>query len=256
MKAFILSAGLGTRLLPYTLEVSKPCMLFLNTPLLAFNLQHLINIGVKEFIFNIHYLPDKTKHTIDKLLHKKNILYHFSHEKKLLNSAGGLNKLKSFFEKENEFLMLNADSLCLGNSSFLKESIDFHKKKQALATLLCCPSPSKEFKTVEVNLKKEVINIGQYSINNLHYAGYIILSNKIFSLLNNKPSHIFYDILLPYIKNNNEQKIVSSYNDLWTFFETGNIKEFKMAEKTCKQILSSNKNCDAKKYLNQVLDQF
>lgn len=256
MKAFILSAGVGARLLPYTLKVSKPCMLFLNTPLLAFNLQHLINIGVTEFVFNIHHLPEQTKSTIDKLLKTKKILYHFSHEKILLNSAGGLNKVKSFFEKEKSFLMINADSLCLGSSDFLTQSIDFHKKHQALATLLCCPSPNKEIKTIEVNKNKEVTNIGQFDKNNLHYMGYIILSNKIFSLIDKKSSHIFYDTLLPYIKTNNKQKVLSSYTNFWSFFETGDIKEFKVAEKSCKKILASEKNCDLKKFLNQVVDQF
>ncbi|MBE8162604.1 MAG: hypothetical protein HAW63_01275 [Bdellovibrionaceae bacterium] len=261
MKAFILSAGLGKRLLPHTLKTPKPCMLFLKTPLVAFNLQHLLNIGVTEFIFNTHHLKEQVQETVTKLLQKKTVSYHFSYEKALLNSAGGLKKIASLLDKEQDFLMINADSLCLGNSIFLQKSIDFHKQHKALATLLCCPSPNKSFKTIEVNQNNQVLNIGPISENYLHYAGYMVISSQIFSLIKIDKAHIFTDVLLPYIKNTfstsqpNVKKVFANYTPSWKFFEMGNEKDFKSAEKECKDILSSN-NLELKNYLKQTVQNF
>lgn len=262
MKAFILSAGLGKRLLPYTLKKPKPCMPFLDTPLIAFNLQHLLNIGITELIFNTHHLQEETTKTITNLLHKKPISYHFSHEKILLNSAGGLKKVSPLLNKEQDFLMINADSLCLGSSIFLKESIALHKKNQALATLLCCPSPNKKFQTIEVNKHNQVLNIGPISERHLHYTGYMIVSSNIFPLIKINNAHIFNDVLLPYIKNtlhtpnSNKQKVFAYYTSSWKFFEMGNITDFKNAEKECVSMLSNDKNLELKNHLNQTINNF
>lgn len=264
MKAFILSAGLGKRLLPYSLKTSKPCIAFLNIPLIAFNLQHLINIGVTEFIFNTHHLHEKTTKIITNLLKNKGVPCHFSHEETLLNSAGGLKKVTSFLNKEQDFLMVNADSLCLGNSIFLQKSINLHKKNQALATLLCCPSPSINFQTIEINkTNNQILNIGPVSENHLHYVGYMIVSSKIFPLIKEKNAHIFNDVLLPYIKSVglnssdlNTPKVFANYIPSWKFFEMGNIADFKSAEKECTSILQNNKNSEWENHLTKSLSNF
>ncbi|MBE8221934.1 MAG: hypothetical protein HAW60_04305 [Bdellovibrionales bacterium] len=262
MKAFILSAGFGKRLLPYTLKTPKPCMYFLDIPLIAFNLQHLLNIGVTEFIFNTHHLKDEFIKTVTKLLSKKSVTYHFSHEKILLNSAGGLKKVCELLHSEQDFLMINADSLCLGNSDFLKESVKLHKKNNALATLLCCPSPDKNFKTIKINKQNHILNIGPVSKDNLHYTGYMIVSCNIFSLIKINNAHIFSDVLLPYIKKtlkepfNDNQKVFANYTALWKFFEMGNIKDFKNAEKQCLDILKGDNNIELKNYLNNTISNF
>lgn len=261
MKAFILSAGMGKRLLPYTLKTAKPCMPFLNIPLVAFNLQHLLNIGIKEFIFNTHHLHKETQKIITTLLKKKNVTLHFNHEKKLLSSAGGLKNISSHLRGEENFLMINADSLCLGNSNFLTDSIKLHKQNNALATLLCCPSPKESFKSIEVNQYNQITNIGPISKNNLHYMGYMVISSKIFSLIKKENAHIFTDVLLPYIQNiglskNTLSMVFATHTSSWKFFEVGNITDFNIAEKKCQDILSDKKDSALKNFLKQVNSSF
>lgn len=55
-QAFVLGAGLGTRLRPLTYEVPKPFIPIFQKPLITFALDHLIDIGVKSFVINTHDL--------------------------------------------------------------------------------------------------------------------------------------------------------------------------------------------------------
>ena len=57
-QAFVLGAGLGTRLRPLTDELPKPLVPIFQKPLITFALDHLIQIGVQRFIINTHKLPE------------------------------------------------------------------------------------------------------------------------------------------------------------------------------------------------------
>lgn len=62
-KAFVLGAGLGTRLRPLTDELPKPLVPIFNKPLITFALDHLIAVGVESFVINTH----KLAHHFDQL---------------------------------------------------------------------------------------------------------------------------------------------------------------------------------------------
>src|SRR6266576_1299102 len=57
-QAFVLGAGLGTRLRLLTDDLPKPLIPIFQKPLVSFALDHLIDIGVESFIINTHKLPD------------------------------------------------------------------------------------------------------------------------------------------------------------------------------------------------------
>jgi mannose-1-phosphate guanylyltransferase len=57
-QAFVLAAGLGTRLRPLTDEVPKPLIPIFQKPLVTFALDHLIGVGVNRFIINTHRHPE------------------------------------------------------------------------------------------------------------------------------------------------------------------------------------------------------
>jgi mannose-1-phosphate guanylyltransferase len=56
-QAFVLGAGLGTRLRPLTDELPKPLVPIFQKPLLTFALDHLAAAGVTSFAVNTHHLP-------------------------------------------------------------------------------------------------------------------------------------------------------------------------------------------------------
>jgi mannose-1-phosphate guanylyltransferase len=58
-KAFVLGAGLGTRLRPLTNLLPKPLLPIFGKPLITFALDHLRRVGVEEFCVNSHHLPEK-----------------------------------------------------------------------------------------------------------------------------------------------------------------------------------------------------
>jgi mannose-1-phosphate guanylyltransferase len=53
-RAFVLGAGLGTRLRPLTDDLPKPLIPIFQKPLITFALDHLINVGVEKFVINTH----------------------------------------------------------------------------------------------------------------------------------------------------------------------------------------------------------
>jgi NDP-sugar pyrophosphorylase family protein len=56
-RAFVLAAGMGTRLRPLTDALPKPLVPIFQKPLITFALDHLIDAGVKSFVINTHRLP-------------------------------------------------------------------------------------------------------------------------------------------------------------------------------------------------------
>ena len=57
-QAFVLAAGLGTRLRPLTDELPKPLIPIFQKPLVTFALDHLIGVGVNKFVINTHRHPE------------------------------------------------------------------------------------------------------------------------------------------------------------------------------------------------------
>src|SRR4030043_1823246 len=56
--AFILAAGLGTRLLPLTERSPKPLLEIKGRPIITYAMDHLLKVGVDRFIVNPHHLPE------------------------------------------------------------------------------------------------------------------------------------------------------------------------------------------------------
>src|SRR5712691_11316248 len=57
-QAFVLGAGLGTRLRPLTDDLPKPLVPIFQKPLITFALDHLIDSGIQEFVINTDRLPE------------------------------------------------------------------------------------------------------------------------------------------------------------------------------------------------------
>ncbi len=57
-KAFLLGAGLGTRLKPLTDTLPKPLIPLENRPLITQAKDHLIKGGIVEIEINTHHLPE------------------------------------------------------------------------------------------------------------------------------------------------------------------------------------------------------
>jgi NDP-sugar pyrophosphorylase family protein len=131
MKAFILAAGLGTRLQSLGLDVPKVMVPVGGKPLLQHHLEMLSAQGVTEFIINVHHLPEKiTRAFGDGGRHGVRIRY--SHEPELLGTAGGVKKMEQWL-RDGTFLVIHGDNLMRFEVAPLME---FHRDRQALATIM------------------------------------------------------------------------------------------------------------------------
>lgn len=90
--AFVLAAGLGTRMRPLTNNLPKPMIEVHGRSMIDRAIDKIIAVGVKRAIVNIHYLPDML---VDHLSKRKDIEIIFSREEVRLETAGGiLNAIK------------------------------------------------------------------------------------------------------------------------------------------------------------------
>lgn len=130
-KVMILAAGLGTRLLPLTGDISKPMVPIVNRPVMEHIVRLLSRTGFKEIIVNLHYFPEAILEYFEDG-EKWGVSISYSREARLLGTAGGVKKCGSFFGGET-FIVLSGDALTDVN---LLEMLDFHKTKKALATIM------------------------------------------------------------------------------------------------------------------------
>ncbi|HMO16493.1 MAG TPA: sugar phosphate nucleotidyltransferase [Oligoflexia bacterium] len=155
MEAFLLAAGLGTRLRPLTENLPKPLIDVAGKPLIEWNLQLLSMIGISRVVINTHYLHDKLNKYIRDNKNKWNLEIIISHEPELLDTGGGLKQALTKLQSDN-IIIWNSDIILdpvfIGGlsgsnsesefSRFLKLSND--TDKQASVTILTRNTSQKE----------------------------------------------------------------------------------------------------------------
>ena len=105
-KAFILAAGLGTRLRPLTLETPKPMLPLWNRPMLARTLEMLSAWGVEQVLINLHHAPGPiVRYIASGPFPKLRISAVF--EPEILGTGGALRNARWFID--DPFWLLNAD---------------------------------------------------------------------------------------------------------------------------------------------------
>src|SRR4051794_9708161 len=109
MVAFVLGAGLGTRLRPLTEVRPKPLIPVCNRPLIEYAFDHLASIGAERFVVNTHWLPEVyTELFPDAQYDGKPIV--FRHEPDILETAGGIKNVEDLLRGET-FAVYNGDIL-------------------------------------------------------------------------------------------------------------------------------------------------
>jgi mannose-1-phosphate guanylyltransferase len=104
MKAMILAAGKGTRLLPLTKNLPKCLMPLAGRPLIDWQLSWLKKHGVTECAINLHYLPEQVRgHVRDGSQYGLRVEY--SLEPELLGTAGAVKKVADFFNAAPFFVI-------------------------------------------------------------------------------------------------------------------------------------------------------
>lgn len=105
--AFILAAGKGTRLRPYTDTCPKPLVPVGGQPIIDHVLDRLEEGGVKHVAVNLHYMADMLESHLRRRGHPS---IEFSHEAQLLETGGGMKKALPLLGK-GPFFTVSGDSL-------------------------------------------------------------------------------------------------------------------------------------------------
>ena len=129
MKAFLLAAGVGSRLRPITDTIPK-CMVSIGgQPLLDIWLDSFDQAGVDEVMVNLHHLPEVVRHHLVARTGPPAVRTFF--EPELLGSAGTLLANREWVAGEDLFLSCYADNL---TDFDLRSLVQTHREHEAIAT--------------------------------------------------------------------------------------------------------------------------
>jgi glucose-1-phosphate thymidylyltransferase len=107
MKVIIPVAGAGTRLRPHTYTQPKPLIPVAGKPIIAFTIDALIEVGIKDYVFVIGYLGEKIKDFI--VENYQNINVEFVIQEKREGLGHAIWTAHEHFSKEEEILIVLGD---------------------------------------------------------------------------------------------------------------------------------------------------
>ncbi len=108
-QAFVLGAGLGTRLSPLTETWPKPMVPVFHRPLICYALDHATAFGARRVMINTHHAPKRYHTHFSEGRHGAATLS-FRHEAVLLETGGGLRNIADWVAPES-LLIYNGDVL-------------------------------------------------------------------------------------------------------------------------------------------------
>lgn len=132
MKALVLCAGYGSRLGILARETPKAMLTIAGEPLLGHMLRYLASYGYHQVAINLHHEPDVIRRFVEDGS-RFGVSVQYSHEERLLGTAGAAKSLEMFFQDSEHFLVIYGDLL---TDQDLAAMLDFHRAHEAGATLL------------------------------------------------------------------------------------------------------------------------
>ncbi|GMM86100.1 N-acetylmuramate alpha-1-phosphate uridylyltransferase MurU [Pseudoalteromonas sp. MTN2-4] len=110
MKAMILAAGRGKRMMPLTAELPKPMLEVNGKPLIEYHIERLKAAGITEIVINLAWQGDKIEQYFgDGLQLGVKIEYSYEPEGGLETAGGIINALPMLCEACDKFIVINGD---------------------------------------------------------------------------------------------------------------------------------------------------
>lgn len=176
MKAMILSAGFGTRLQPLTNDTPKALIIYKGAPMIYHQIERLKNANITEITVNAHHLHEKISDYFIKndFGVKINVIV----EKDILGTGGGILNAEKYFDKEDSFLVINAD---IDTDLNLKDLIKHHSLTDSFATLAIQKRKSKKYLEFDKNMLLKGRENNNSSADDLYaFNGIHVISKRIF----------------------------------------------------------------------------
>jgi mannose-1-phosphate guanylyltransferase len=198
-RAFVLAAGLGTRLRPLTDSFPKPAVPFLGAPLLRRTFAVLARAGVDRVAVNTHHLPETMAQVAREEGARRGLSVTTVHEPVIQGTGGGLRGLARALPGDGVVVAWNGDILF---GPDLGPLLDRHRASGAAATMVLLPMPpGRSYGVVEVDGAGRVRRIGRPSSAPLpgcsawHFSGVHLLSARAFEVMAPEgPEDINHDV--------------------------------------------------------------
>lgn len=184
MRAFILCAGLGTRLRPISNQIPKCLVEVKGETLLERHIRKLKEINVSEIIINLHHKPDSIKEFLNL---KKNfgIDIIFSEEETLMGTGGALVKAKEEIGTET-FILISGDL-------YTEYPLESLKNKVNGAHLV---SVKNDGSKGDFSIEKGIVIEGD----DFNYGGIATINPVLLADRTNQHKEFWKDIILPSVK--------------------------------------------------------
>jgi mannose-1-phosphate guanylyltransferase len=196
MKAFLLTAGLGTRLMPITNTLPKCLVEIGGKPLIHWWFDAMEQAGITEVLINLHHFPQQVKDFVTNF--ETSIKVDYFMEETLLGSAGTLLVNYDFVKNEKSFFIIYSDNL---TSIKLKDFFEFHSAQAHLFSMaLFTTSNPTACGIAALDAKKTIIDFVEKPTNptsHLANAGIYIAHPSVIKLIpaNKIPADIGFDLL-------------------------------------------------------------
>ncbi|MCC6137390.1 MAG: NTP transferase domain-containing protein [Bdellovibrionaceae bacterium] len=246
VKAFVLAAGLGTRLRPYTHKLPKPIIPFMGIPMIGYALHLINNAGIGDVVINTHPFSEKVRNCVGDLNNNRFHITFSNEEREPLGSGGALYKARNELQTSPHFFAINGDTVFIPKQShLLNELLEQHQRSHSLCTLVVSEDPAliAQFNPLWVDKNNRLVSVGKQpstpGCRPVHYLGVKVFHQRVFQFVPSGITNIFSDVLLPALKIG-ETVTVMSAQGLW--WETGNFDSFFKATQEAMQLIQSKKD--------------
>lgn len=217
MKAMLLAAGLGTRLRPFTHLLPKPMIPVLNRPMIGWIVEHAMAAGVRELIVNLHHFPEAIESYLPAAFPEAT--FAFSHEPDLLGTGGGVRKVRSLLEGEEDFFLANGDTIQRPPFAELRAA---RRASDALAALTLRHPPAGDHYTSVWLDRDRITGFGNSPVDGngeaLMFSGSHCISRRLFELLPDRPvSELVTDVYVPAVATGSDRLAGVALDDPFWF---------------------------------------
>ena len=181
-----MAGGKGLRLLPLTENTPKPLLKVRDKPIIEYNIDRLITLGITNFNFTIQYLGDKIINYLGDGSDKE-VSFKYIKEDKPLGTIGAVRLISNY--KHDHILIMNADLLTAIDFETFYDTFIKTNSDMAVATVPYYVNIP--YAVLEVNANKKVISLKEkpkytYYSN----AGIYLIKKEIINLI---PKGVCFD---------------------------------------------------------------